>query len=298
MTKNIFLFGAGASFGSDTISTPPLSNRLFDELCGFNPPGWGALPNDFRTEFNGDFEQGMVKVANERPHDLPILQRSMAAFFFNFQPRSTNLYYRLATRLKQNPKNMAVSTINYERLFEISFVTAGHNLFIGQPDNDDIELNFPHGCCHLFCESARGMANAVNYAGLNVRINGEIKIISNPQEFYQRISQDAFPPVMSYYEPQKRATAGQDFLTNQRERFKHLVENAERIIVIGVKIREHDNHIWDPIKNANGRFIYCSGNSEKNIFDGWTSIYRQNKDDIFINGFWADKFDEVLNELK
>ncbi len=53
---------------------------------------------------------------------------------------------------------------------------------IGQDNSNEIELNLPHGCCHLFCESARGVAGAVSFAGLNVEINGEIKIISDPGE--------------------------------------------------------------------------------------------------------------------
>lgn len=297
MKKNIILFGAGASYGSDNSAVPPLANNLFSELARFNPPGWGALPFEYRNVFNNDFEQGMLKIASERPYDLPILQRAMSAFFFNFQPRNSNLYFKFANKLKQSPKQLAVSTLNYERLFEISFLEAGHNLMIGQTNSNEIELNLPHGCCHLFCESARGMAGAVSFAGLNVEVNGEIKIISDPHEFNQRITNDAFPPVMSYFEPQKRATAGQAFLTDQRTRFNHLVKNAERIIVIGVRIREYDTHIWETIKNAKGRFIYCSGPSEKNLFNSWTNIHRSDKENIFIDGYWSDKFDEVLNEL-
>jgi len=297
MTKNILLFGAGASYGSDNIGIPPLGNNLYSELVKFNPPGWGSLPNEFRIVFNNDFEHGMLKVATERPHDLPILQRAMAAYFFNFQPQNSNLYFRLANKLKQIMKKIAVSTLNYERLFEISFSAAGHKLIIGKANSNEIELNLPHGCCHLFCESARGVAGAVSFAGLNVEINGEIKLISDPYQFNQRITNDAFPPVMSYFEPQKRTTSGQVFLTEQRNRYKDLVNNAERIIVIGVKIREHDTHIWESIKNSNGKFIYCSGLAEKNTFDAWTNNNRPNKENMFIDGFWSDKFDEVFNEL-
>lgn len=297
MTKNIIIFGAGASYGSDVTNVPPLGIRLFDALTRFNPTGWGALPNDYGVALNYDFEQGMIKVANEQPYALPILQRAMASYFFNFQPRTSNLYCKFATRLKQSHKNIAVSTLNYERLLEISFTKAGLNLYIGEPNNNEIELNLPHGCCHLFCESVRGVAGAVNFAGLNVEINGEIKIVSDPNEFTHRITQEAFPPVMSYFEPQKRATSGQAFLNVQRERFQHLIKNALSIIVIGVKIREHDSHIWDIIKNANGRFIYCSGESERDSFNSWTLRSRQNKDNVFINGFWAEKFEEVYNQL-
>ncbi|MFH4963671.1 hypothetical protein V8G69_01590 [Gaetbulibacter sp. M235] len=296
--KNIILFGAGASFGSDTSDVPPLTPLLFEKLANFNPHGWGALPNEYRTSFKEDFEQGMIKVANERPHDLPILQRAMAAFFFDFQPKNTNLYYRFAQELKKSPKKVSLATLNYERLLEISFNAAGHNLMIGIPNPNEIELILPHGCCHLFCESVRGMAGAVSFAGMNVQVNGEIKIISNPQDFNQRINNDAFPPVMSYFEPSKRATAGQNFLEEQRARYNELIQKAETITVIGVKIREHDTHIWDPIKNSNAKFVYCSGSIELDDYNEWTLRNRGAKDNVFIDGFWSNNFNEVINELE
>lgn len=114
MTKNIILFGAGASYGSDNFGTPPLGNNLFIELARFNPPDWGALPNEFINVFNDDFEQGMLKVATERPYELPTLQRAMSAFFFNFQPFNSNLYFILTNKLKHSPKQLAVSSLNYE----------------------------------------------------------------------------------------------------------------------------------------------------------------------------------------
>jgi hypothetical protein len=298
MVKNLVLFGAGASFGSDIIDVPPLGDKLFDRLSEFNRPGWGALPKEFIDVFKRDFEDGMIKVSNERPFDLPILQRAMAAFFFNFQPRDSNLYYKLAKMLKVAPKEIAISTLNYERLIEISFLAAGHNLFIGEPLHGEIEYNLPHGCCHLFCENVRGVADSVRFAGLNVEVNGEIKIISDQLQFQQRIVGDAFPPVMSYFEPKKRATAGQLFLQNQRTRLKELIINVENVFVIGIKIREHDTHIWDIIKETNAKFIYCSGMNEKSEFDRWVTKYRFGKENSFIDGFWSEKFDDIYKLLK
>ena len=156
---------------------------------------------------------------------------------------------------------------------------------IGQVKEDEIEFNLPHGCCHLFCESVRSESSAVSLSGLNVAINGEIKIISDTIEFNYRIINDAIPPVMSYYEPEKRSTAGQEFLNEQRNRLNTLISNAERIIIVGVKIREHDTHIWEVIKNSSARFVYCSGKGEKKSYDLWVNNHRSNKENVFINGF-------------
>ncbi|MBS1521302.1 MAG: hypothetical protein JST50_09910 [Bacteroidetes bacterium] len=219
----------------------------------------------------------------------------MAHFFFNFQPLNTNLYYRLAQEIRRDNKSVALSTLNYERLLEISFLGAGVNLTIGDPAVNNIELNLPHGCCHLFCDAVRGQAGAINFAGMDVQINGEVRIISDAQEFQQRVLNDAFPPVMCYFEPQKRATAGNNFLVDQRERLRQLTQSVERIIVIGVKIREHDAHIWDHIADAPGRFIYCSGSGERAVFDAWVQARRAGKNNSFIDGFWSNRYAEVYN---
>ena len=298
MTKNFIIFGAGASYGSDSLGVPPKASKLLSELAVFNPTGWGKLTGEFKLVLVEDFEKGVIKIATEMSHDLSILQRVMADFFFRFQPRDTNLYYRLAKKLKENNKNVALSTLNYERLLDISFLAADHKVNIGNSPNDEIELNLPHGACYLFCESARALASAVSFSGMNVQVNGEIKIISDPTEFQQRITQDAFPPVMSYFEPQKRTTAGQDFINTQRQRFSELCTEAEQIIIIGVKIREHDSHIWDAIKNSNASLIYCSGNNEKVNFDNWVANNRKGKTNISLSGYWAENFEEILNYLK
>lgn len=295
MSRTLLLFGAGASYGSDRQGVPPLGYGLYDRLAQYNPPGWGALPDAFKIALRQDFEAGVIQIANQRSHDLPILQRAMAHFFFSFQPLTSNLYYRLAQDIRRDRKSIALSTLNYERLLEMSFRGAGINLSIGVPPADRTELNFPHGCCHLFCEAARGMASAVSFAGMAVQLNGEVRIIEQTQEFEQRISTDAFPPVMSYFEPKKRTTAGNNFIEDQRERFRQLTQTVECIIVIGIKIREHDRHIWDYIAAAPGRFIYCSGPGERGAFYNWVAEHRSSKNNTFIDGFWADRYAEIYN---
>lgn len=297
MSKTLILFGAGGSTGSDNNGTPPLGYHLYDSLAIYNPNGWGALSEELKTLLRQDFEQGVIRISNEIPHSLPILQRAMAGFFFTFQPKSTNLYYRLALDLKRDNKIISLSSLNYERLLEISFHSANTNLCIGIPTASDIELNLPHGCCNLFCEGARGLAGGVSFAGMNVQINGQIITISDPLQFQQRVSNDAFPPVMSYFEPQKRTTSGDAFLVGQRDRFKQLTQEVNNIIVIGVKIREHDIHIWDTLKNAPGKFIYCSGSGEKSTYTNWVANNRTGKDNIFIDGYWSDKYSEIYNYI-
>ena len=96
MPGTVFLFGAGASYGSNIQGTPPLGAGLFEELRRFNPDAWGSISGDLATRFRSDFEEGMKSVA---PHALASLQRAMAAYFFDFVPRASSLYVELARRI-------------------------------------------------------------------------------------------------------------------------------------------------------------------------------------------------------
>ena len=117
----VFLFGAGASYGSDVSPrTPPLGAALFPALQAFNPPGWGALPPEIGRAFQHDFERAFEGVPG---HTLPPLQRAMAAYFFQFAPGPNSLYLALAHRLRARPGwQGAFCTLNYERLLELSII--------------------------------------------------------------------------------------------------------------------------------------------------------------------------------
>jgi len=290
-------FGAGASYASDNFGTPPIGSNLFDELVTFNKEGWGRIPSEFSKNFLNDFEEGMKILS--KSHLISKLQRAMAAYFFNFYPQPTNLYRKLARRIKKSNWNGALSSINYERLLELSLIEEGLRPIVGGSSKNvnEIELCLPHGCCHLFCESVNGMSNIVSFAGSNVKTEGPIKVISNPSEFQMRINKDAFPPVMSYFEPEKKTTSGVNFIKQQRVRFSEVVSNASIIVIVGVKVRPNDNHIWDPLAKTSAKLIYCSGLRSGQEFDNWKNKMRSDNQDITLNGYFNDCFEQICNEL-
>lgn len=300
MAKHIIFFGAGASYGSDNESiTPPLGGNLFDALTSFNPNGWGQINGILADNFRTDFEAGIVELSQQNPHALPPLQRAMAAYFFNFRPQSTNLYYSLAQKINTINWDGVLVTLNYERLLELSLSAAGVQPYIGSPSSNQnkiVELCLPHGCCHLFCESVWGNAGAISFAGMNVFTNGPIKVIGDPSEFQQRIQNNAFPPVMSYFEPSKQTTSGNNFILDQRARFSELISNADTVILVGVRVREQDKHVWESLGQTNAKLVYVSGKVGKQEFDAWKNKTRANKNDLALDGYFRDNFDIILKQ--
>lgn len=192
----MIFFGAGASNGSDNFGTPPLTPNLFNELVKFDKDGWGQMQLEFSKNFIDDSEEGMKILSKSNSHLMPLLQRAMAKYFFKFYPQPTNLYRKLARRIKKSNWNGVLSSINYERLLELSLIEEGLQPIIRGIEEDlqpivggssknvnGIELCLPHGCCHLFCESVRGMSNIVSFAGSNVKTSGKIKKFMNSLSF-------------------------------------------------------------------------------------------------------------------
>ena len=223
----LFLLGAGASFGSDSSDVPPLTASLFDELRRFNPDGWGKVDHGLEHAFRRDFEDSIRRL---NPMVIPPLQRAMAAYFFSFQPRESSLFMTLAARIAARKWAGAACSINYERLFELSLSHRGVQPVVGNrtEPGKTLELCLPHGCCHIFCD-VRGAATSVTLNAFAVATDGPVSVITDPAQHRERILADAFPPVMSYFEPQKRTTAGHSFIEGQRARWKDLVAAADRI---------------------------------------------------------------------
>lgn len=299
MTYSVVLFGAGASYGSDNMGTPPLGSDLFAALSSFNKTGWGQIHVDLADNFRLDFEDGMKMLSKSYSHWMPPLQRAMAAYFFNFAPRSSNLYRRFTRRIIRSNWNGVLSTINYERLLELSLIEEGLRPIVGRSriNSSEIEICLPHGCCHLFCESIRGSSSMVSFAGPMVTTNGPVKVISDPIEFQSRIQNDAFPPVMSYFEPEKKTTSGANFIENQRNRYSELISGASIVGLVGVRVRPNDKHIWDPLAKTSARLVYCSGRKGKKEFDVWSKQNRQDDQDISLDGYFADCFDQLCKEI-
>lgn len=297
MPKYLIIFGAGASYWSDSLNTPPLWDKLFQALQRFDPTWWGTITGELSKLFESDFELAMTRVNS---HSLPPLQRAMSAYFFGFQPTTHSLYYKLAQRIYKNSWDGAFVSLNYERLLETSLIASWIQPYLWSSPNHSkpVEICLPHGACHIFCEWAMFSSSGVSFSGRDVQINGEIKVIWDPHEFRNRIQGNAVPPVMSYFEPNKSTTSGTSFIAWQRNRYVDLVNSAEKIAIIGLQVRTHDNHIWKPLASTNAKIIYCSGKSAVDGFQNWSQNHRTGKNDLILPQYFSDWFETILRELE
>lgn len=296
----VVLFGAGASYGSDNSNVPSLGNNLMDALAQFAPNSWGALPQKYKDQCKKDFEQGVLLLSQEQPFMLPRLQRAMAAYFFKFALGVNSLYLKFANRIKRSNWNLKghLVTLNYERLLTHSLFTAGLQPIVGsEPVNkNQIEVCLPHGICNLFCESVQA-TGGVSFS-LGVGFDGELKFVEELLDFNNRILGNAIPPVMCYFEPQKRTNAGNNFILNQRNRYAELIHNSSKVALIGLKVRPLDTHIWNPLAQTNAELVYCSGTKSCNEFLDWSKTARPDKANKVLEGYFSAQFENICSELE
>lgn len=230
---------------------------------------------------------------------MPVLQRAMAAYFFNFTPSPNNLYRRLATCIKNSKWDGACATLNYERMLELSLGSVGIRPVVGRgPQNAlELELVLPHGCCHLFCDSIRGAASGISFSGTGITTDGPVSVVAQPAQFQARITGDAFPPVMSYFEPTKRTTSGTSFITGQRQRWNELATAASVIAIIGVAVRSEDAHIWEPILSSKATIVYCGGRDGAGEYRSWARQKNKVSSSVVLDGYFAPEFNRICDEL-
>ncbi len=297
MGMPLILFGAGASYGSDTEGTPPLGGALLDALQAFDPETWGRIPPADANGFRADFEQGMKAYTEAHPSDGTVdrLQRAMAAYFFQFRPEGSNLYRKLAERIHRRSWRGTLASLNYERLLELSLRTVGLNVGIGNCPGDYV-LCLPHGYCCIFVNMR--LEGPIVLGSMNLRMDSRdgICVVDCPNEFESRIQQDRLPPVMSYFEPTKAVRCGASFIKSQRDRFASLVESASAIAVVGVRVRRHDQHLWKPLAQTNARLVYCAGESAVPEFESWAKGCGRSGD-LVLAKLSSDSFDEVCEAI-
>lgn len=316
----MIIFGAGASIGSEENNTPPIGNHLFDELKAFSPNGWGNIPEELAEIFQVDFEKGMEELSTKFPNSMTQIQSVMAKFFVRYQPTSSSLYVKLAEKIKGSEWKGSLTTLNYERLLELSIRSVGLIPKFQPSTFPEIETCYPHGCCNFFCEGisgTRGLGigqNVVSFrpgdvlsfgqrGSLNFTPNGittggnSISIINNPHDFKQKI-ENAFPPTMSYFIASKFTTSCANFIQNERDRFNKLVADADNIAIIGIMVREHDKHIWDSLATTSAAITYCAGSSGKQ-YSKWAKKNRKNfKNDSVLEGYWDENFDKICSNIE
>jgi len=317
----LVLFGAGASVGAGLQTDPPLLSNLLKELKVFAPLSWGRLTSKEQGFFENNFEEGMERLLGcqidtkkgerfqlkfplePRQVFLCDLQWDMAEYFFGFVLKSDSHYEELLTHSQQAGGKVEYSTLNYDTLL----IQAVNRILANLP-NIRFSVSFPHGNSAIFCEACLDVDGRItappgHAVEFNPTIygfmqsNGPIRFIGDLAELRRLRQQGSlFPPVICHINPSKYVTSGANFIDEQQEKLRRQIRQAEKIVIIGMRVNDNDDHIWAPLRLTSGHILYISGASSGQEFEHWR-VKHSRKCDRAILTYWDQAKDDVYDFL-
>lgn len=295
--STLFLFGAGASFGTSHVipGSPPLSNCLYEELAR-DFSNWYGLPEIIKSELSDNFEQGMGNVWMNRQTDVAQLMRDMACFFakYNLDKSQNDLYSKLLINIKKKDilNRCIFSSLNYDMLLEQATTLLGHP-FSYDPkasrDPETVSILKLHGSCNF-----RSEMNATGITFSGVSFDSGVKILTSTKEVLEYCVSTSLYPGMSIFTEGKPTQIAPSVVSEIRRTWQNHVMEAEKALIIGVHPNGDDKHIWDSLEKAPGKIYYIGGEKP---FKAWASKRRSSGSFQYLGSEFKAAFDDLIKVL-
>lgn len=294
--STLFLFGAGASFGSGPChpNNPPLGWDLFAELR--KRPGVAATASEeLAAVFAKDFEEGMDQFLHTRNVDASALLRDMAAYFATFEPLDGNLYFEIIKLVGGDRKKAIFATANYDLLFELAVCASGLTVsYTTDVDRGSIPVLKIHGSCNFLPPrdlDIRGIGFVQPPEATAAIVDAPAYVATSTRQVLEFCeSGTALAPAIALYHSSKRVLYCPDIVRRQQEQFLASISAASRIFVIGLRVHPSDSHIWTPLARAKAPLYYVG---KKVDLDRWKEEGQKH------NAFWlAETFENAIPKIR
>lgn len=299
--SSVFLFGAGASFGSGNCypEPPPLGNGingLFKKLQ--EKSGIAAsLPSVLADSFIKNFEVGMAEFYSTREPQLIAFLKEMSLYFLSFNPLEGNLYKELIRTIALTKHQIVFATTNYDLLIEYSigqlgYMVAYHPLPV--PRNNFSVLKI-HGSCNFLPETLGVKFTNASFENCGVYINAPVKP-AQPHEVVKFCQQEnSLAPAIAMYAIGKKVKFSESFVLEQQRFWQESVSKAKKVFVIGLRVNPEDAHIWQTLASCKAQLLYVG--FEKEDFENWKRENRR-KDAHWIAKTFDESIPIIKNHLK
>jgi len=294
----VFLFGAGASFGSGNVHpiNPPLGNSLFYSLKKLFPGTWGQIPDELSTKFESDFEKGMHELIEKHSFAIAPLMQHMGIFFsrFNLYTDKHNYYKSLASHIKNESllSETIFSSLNYECLLEIAFSQQEIQInYFEEPSGDSASIFKLHGSCNFKSNNLQ-VSRGIQFSS-GISFEGGLQVIQPREVPMVFKGNTGLYPAMCLYAKDKPLAISPSQIKEAQKKWKGFIEKANQVFIIGVKPNIEDKHIWTPLAESKAHLYYVGLEED---FSNWTEKYRSNAN-TYLGSTWEESHDEILNAL-
>jgi hypothetical protein len=273
--SSIFLFGAGASYGSGPCApqAPPLGWQMFDALVddgGIAATVEPALAKLFRE----DFENGMDIFIEQRSTDLSAFLRDMARFFARFSPLPGNCYIELLRLLGDRCEHDVFVSTNYETLLEESAAQLAMCVaYAGtRKPRRCIRILKIHGSCNILPQGRQMFAPDsridISDASDAVIYEGPVTIADTAEQVLEYCANEGvFAPAVAAYSPKKHVYYCRRYIMRQQEAWQEALRGAKKVFIVGLRVHPIDTHIWEPLAKAAATLYYIDPKCD--LWDEW-----------------------------
>lgn len=295
--SSVFLFGAGASFGSGNCSPepPPLGNGdngLFKKLQ--KRGGFAATVSKTLADlFIDNFEAGMAELYSSSERDTYALMREMSLYFSEFEPLEENYYRELIQFIASTNHQVVFATTNYDLLIEISVCQLGFKVIyhaLPVPKNNFSVLKI-HGSCNFLPDIPNIKITGAYYKNVGTIIDAPVRIAQASEVSKFCSEEDSIAPAIAMYVKGKAVKFCPKYVIRHQKFWEESVFKAKRIFVIGLRVNPEDAHIWQVLASSKAQLLYVG--FEQEDFENWTKQNRRK------NAHWIAKtFQEALPKIK
>jgi hypothetical protein len=303
----LILFGAGASYGSNSVlpHPPPLGKDLYPQLAAEFPAAWGVKSpfHRYDADLRRDFEETMFNRVCDRVPTLTLLEshQKMALYFSQFTIGNPpdNLYYRLLAFLQEKGllANTTLASLNYDCLIEQAVAALGLEVdyYCDRPSKDCVRLLKPHGSCHFITADISAqryqLTNPNSMLGCKMNILPTVLLLDRLTSHFSDLSAGYYP-IMSVYTWWKNTNIAVGTIEKIRNSWTEYANKASTIAIIGASFANNDDHITDAIQNTGTeRVLYIGGTSE---YEKWRAL---NGNIHLVSNRFQDGFERLCDEL-
>lgn len=254
MTKITLLSGAGASYGCGSTfpNTPPLGRDLYSELELYAPPLMTQISNVVGDKNKDDFEAKMHEIWDSKKINGILLNAMIASFFSRFKPAPFgNSFVDLFRGLNEANIDFVYSTLNYDCIAELAASSVGMtvNYKIDSMPSDQFDVLKLHGSCNFLLKGITGRLGSMSTSVGGGMLDGTIETVQ-PAQVPTLIQNRPAGPCISFYMKNKPTAVGTKTIQAIQKKWKEIILDSDKIVIIGANVNKDDGHIWDPISES------------------------------------------------
>ncbi len=163
-----------------------------------------------------------------------------------------------------------LSTLNYDLIFEITARQLGIPVIYSATESKGaIRILKIHGSCNFWPSFRVGALDGVVFEGNKVDVEAPVVSLNQSETIYRCEREKGLAPAIAIYAEGKPVKVSPSIVEQQLKEWQQAVSEADKLIVIGVRVHDPDRHIWAPLSLAESPLWYMGLESDRDEFSAW-----------------------------